>query len=266
MSESAAPTSPAHAPADEHEQMLTHFLEFEKNFHRDYFPLWLGTLIGPGILTAVLLAVIYVVAGPAYWWKLVGAAVGSFAIAGRFTILASESLHLPPEHLFWMVTYQDVMVALFFAFHVGFMYRLPKIGPKIAELSVDSEFILSHQPWMKRFTFMGLLAFIAFPLAATGSVGGAIFGRLLGLSRWAIFWGSTIGAVIGNVAMLLLAEVVNDYLPENSWLVKYGGIPIIILIILLLERRYSAMKQAYLAQKQSASAAGPTAPESPNAK
>jgi len=162
-----------------------------------------------------------------------------------------------------MVTYQDVMVALFFAFHVGFMYRLPWIGPKIAELSVDSEFILSHQPWMKRFTFMGLLAFIAFPLAATGSVGGAIFGRLLGLSRWAIFWGSSIGAVIGNVAMLFLAEAVNDYLPADSSLVTYGGIPIILLIIFLLERRYRGMKKSYLAQKQAAAvveSAGPTAP------
>ena len=251
MSETAASTSSAHAPADEHEQMLAHFLEFEKNFHRDYFPLWLGTLIGPGILSAVLLGVIYVVEGPAYWWKFAGAAASSFVFLGRFTIITPFP-GLTPEELFLMVTYQDVMVALFFAFHVGFMYRLPKIGPKIAELSVDSEFILSHQPWMKRFTFMGLLAFIAFPLAATGSVGGAIFGRLLGLSRWAIFWGSSIGAVIGNVAMLFLAEAVNDYLPADSPLVKFGGIPIIILIILLLERRYSAMKKSYLAQKRDA--------------
>ena len=260
MSEKAASTLFVHAPADEHEQMLAHFLEFEKNFHRDYFPLWLGTLIGPGLLSIVLLGAIYVIAGPAYWGKFVGAAAFSFAIGGRFTIITPFP-GLTAEQLFWMVTYQDVMVALFFAFHVGFMYRLPKIGPKIAELSVDSEFILSHQPWMKRFTFMGLLAFIAFPLAATGSVGGAIFGRLLGLSRWAIFWGSSIGAVIGNVAMLFLAEAVNDYLPADSSMVKYGGIPIILLIIFLLERRYSGMKKTYLAQKQSAAvveSAGPT--------
>ena len=90
-----------------------------------------------------------------------------------------------------------------------------------------------------------------------------IFGRLLGLSRWAIFWGSSIGAVIGNVAMLFLAEAVNDYLPADSSMVKYGGIPIILLIIFLLERRYRGMKKTYLAQKQSAAvveSAGPTAP------
>jgi uncharacterized membrane protein len=106
---------------------------------------------------------------------------------------------------------------------------------------------------MKRATFLGLLAFIAFPLAATGSVGGAIFGRLLGLSRWSIFWGSTIGAVLGNAAMWFLAVVVKDSLPENmqdSPIIKWGGIPIILLIILILERRYSAMKRAFEKQKK----------------
>ena len=172
MSETAAATS----PADEHEQILAHFLEFEKNFHRDCFPLWLGMLIGPGILTAVLLGVIDVVAAMADWWKFAGAAASSFVFLGRFTIITPFS-SLTAEQLFWMVTYQNVMVSLLFAFHVGSCAARQRVGPKIAELSVDSEFILSHQPWMKRFTFMGLLAFIAFPLAATGSVCVANFGR-----------------------------------------------------------------------------------------
>ena len=144
------------------------------------------------------------------------------------------------------------MVALFFAFHVGFIYRLPWLGPKIAELSVDSEFILAQQPWMKRLTFLGLLAFVAFPLGATGSVGGAIFGRLLGLSRWAIFWGSAIGAVIGNTVMLFLNQTIVKMFPklQDDPIMRWGGIPIVLLIILLMERRYRSMKQSYLAQKR----------------
>jgi uncharacterized membrane protein len=243
--------------------MLASFLEFEKNFYRNYFPLWLGTLVGPGVLTFFVLSAVYQVAGREYFLKLSGAALYSFAFAGRFTIITPLQ-GLSPTELFWMVTYQDVMVALFFAFHVGFMYRLPWVGPKIAELSADSEFILAHQPWMKRLTFLGLLSFIAFPLAATGSVGGAIFGRLLGLSRWAIFWGSAIGAVIGNAAMLFLARTIDTYLPENSPIVTYGGIAVIIGVVVLLERRYTSMKRAYHAQKQINQTAALAAP--PNAK
>jgi uncharacterized membrane protein len=261
MSDPTPQPSTASVTAEEHEQMLASFLEFEKNFYRNYFPLWLGTLIGPGILTAIILGVLYVVHinDPAYFWKIANAAFWSFVLFGRFTIVASSSLGLPPVHLFWMVTYQDIMVALFFAFHVGYMYRLPWVGPKIAELSVDSEFILSHQPWMKRLTFLGLLVFIAFPLAATGSVGGAIFGRLLGLSRWAIFWGSAIGAVIGNAMMLFLAKSVEKMFPQlqDDPVMKWGGLPIILLLILILERRYRSMKKAFVAQKQADAAPRP---------
>ena len=246
----------------EHERLLESFLKFEKEFHKNYFPLWLGTLIGPLVVTLILFAIIDVVAGPKYCGELLFATGCSFAFLGRFSIITPFP-GLTPTDLFWMVTIQDVLVALFFAFHVGFMFRVPWIGPKIASLSSDSEFILAHQPWMKRATFLGLLAFIAFPLAATGSVGGAIFGRLLGLSRWSIFWGSTIGAVLGNAAMWFLAVVVKDSLPENmqdSPIIKWGGIPIILLIILILERRYSAMKRAFEEQKKQMSESNPSLP------
>lgn len=251
--------------ADEHERLLESFLKFEKNFHKNYFPLWLGTLIGPPLLTLILIGMIYVVAGPKFCGQLLFAAGCSFGFLGRFSIITPFA-GLTPSDLFWMVTYQDVMVALFFAFHVGLMFRVPWIGPKIAALSSDSEFILSHQPWMKRATFLGLLAFIGFPLAATGSVGGAIFGRLLGLSRWAIFWGSSIGAVIGNGAMWALAVLVKDQLPENmqdSVFVKYGGIVFIVLIVLVLERRYSAMKRAFEDQKNRPSDVSQSPPQTP---
>lgn len=263
----ASPAEPSAAPAADaaaREQIFHHFQEFERNFHRDHFSLWIGTLIGPWIVTAVLGVVVYVVCGPEFTRSLLAAGAIAFIFAGRFIILmegVGDWGHmLTPEHMFWLVTYQDVMVALFMAFHVGFLFRLPKIGPKIAELIVDGELILSVQPWMRRLTFAGLVAFIAFPLAATGSVGGAIFGRLLGLSRWATFWGSVIGAVIGNGAMWYLSKKVNDYLPSDSWTVKWGGLLIIVGIIVFLERRYSAMKREFLKGRGAADVPPPTAP------
>lgn len=239
---------PSIPSAEEHDQLLDSFLEFEKSFHKDFFLLWLGTLVGPGIVTFVVFSVIYTAYGSHFFWQLMAAACASFAFLGRFSIITPFP-GMTPTSLFWMVCIQDVLVAFFLAFHVGFMFRLPWIGPKIAALSSDSEFILAHQPWMKRMTFFGLIAFIAFPLAATGSIGGAIIGRLLGLSRWAIFLGSTIGAVAGNAAMLFLAEAAAEFLPPDSVLVKWGGLPIILLSVFILERRYSAMKKAFQGQK-----------------
>lgn len=226
------------------EELQRSFLQFEDHFRQRYFLLWLATLIGPWLVTFALIGLGFATLGSTHMVKLVSAAGSAFVALGRFVITQPKVFDVPAWELAVMVTYEDVMVALFFAFHVGFMYRIPWIGPKIAALSVDGEVILRLQPWMRRFTFLGLVAFIAFPLAATGSVGGAIFGRLLGLSRWATFWGSSIGAVLGNAAMYYFTQTMLDIFPENSPITKYGGLVIILLIIVVLERRYAYLKKS----------------------
>lgn len=246
MADSTPPNVVA-SPVD-HQFDLESFLSAEKSLYRTNFLLWLATLVGPVILTFAGFIIISVYAGPAYSALLANAAFWSFVMLGRFTIMASESLGVPAAHLFWMVTYQDIMVGLFCAFHIGFIYRLPWIGNKVAALSADSEFILVQQPWMKRLTFLGLVAFIAFPLGATGSVGGAIFGRLLGLSRWSILWGSTIGAVIGNSSMFLLHQTIIKLFPKlhDDPTLKWSGLAVVFVIIVVLERRYRSLKKTYL--------------------
>jgi hypothetical protein len=133
-----------------------------------------------------------------------------------------------------------------FAFHLGFLYRLPYIGPRLEALGQDSEFILHANRWMRRVTYLGLIAFVAFPLAATGSVGGAIFGRLLGMSRAATFSGVVLGSLVGCGAMYFGATLINAHLDrDNPWLLV-GGIVVIAALILLLNRRYRHLKQRFL--------------------
>lgn len=256
--------------AAKREEMIASLEHFEQRFRREQFGLWLATLIGPWLATVVYLGIYYLLTDGKRTWALMIAAVIAFVAAGRFIIPLQETMpdlgkwskyfgaedlsKLSPEEMFWWVSFQDVIVALFLSVHIGFMFRLPWIGHKIAELTVDGELILSHHPWMKRFTFLGLLAFIAFPLAATGSAGGAVFGRLLGLNRAAIFWGSAIGGVLGNAAMYFLSAGMNEYLPQDSPIVKWGGVLIIILIIFFLERRYAAMKREFIKSRDTANA------------
>lgn len=255
-----ADTPPVERASRNREEMIASLEHFETRFRKEQFGLWLASLVGPWIATALYLGLYFVVAGAEHTWALMVAAALAFGAAGRFIIplqqtipnLGEWSRLLTPEEMFWWVTFQDVMVALFLSVHIGFMFRIPYIGHKIAELTVDGELILSKQPWMRRFTFLGLLAFIAFPLAATGSAGGAIFGRLLGLSRSAIFWGSAIGGVIGNAAMYYLSKSVLTYLPQDSPFVQWGGVLTIVLIIIFLERRYAKMKREFLSKQKDA--------------
>lgn len=262
----AAP-DPIDTVAAEREAMIAALEQYEHRFRKEKFGLWLLTLIGPWIATLLYLGIYYVLTDAKHAWALIIAAALAFGAAGRFIIPLQQTIPdlgdwcqlLTSEEMFWWVSFQDVMVALFLSVHIGFMFRIPFIGHKIAELTVDGELILSHHPWMRRFTFLGLLAFIAFPLAATGSAGGAIFGRLLGLSRRAIFWGSAIGGVIGNAAIYYLSKGVLKYLPQDSPLVQWGGVITIVLIMVFLERRYASLKREFLQKKsETASSSEPT--------
>lgn len=214
--------------------------------------LWTLTLFGPFVVTAVLLVVIWLVAGPAYAKKLIFMAVMALCLFGRFIILggsdpgvAEITGSISSLELFLMVFYLDMAVATVLAFHLGFLFKLPLIGPKLQTLIVDGRFILSRQPWIRRATFLGLVMFVTFPLAATGSVGGSIFGRLLGLSRVATLVGILLGSLIGNGVMLAASDFIGAHLNKGHPLVKYGGFAVILAVVLLLESRYRRMRQQF---------------------
>ena len=127
----------------------------------------------------------------------------AFFVLGRFIILMGFegdvadkfNVAMKPGELFAMVTYMDFMTALFVTFHMGFLFRMPYVGPKVATLVWDGKFIMDAQPWVKRMAFLGLVLFVIFPTSTTGSIGGSIFGRLLGLSRFLTVTGVLLGSI-----------------------------------------------------------------------
>lgn len=262
MSVSTRPSSPPSGvskPASRlsrlREEILRGFEEFETSFRERYPAVWLATLVGPFILTATILILFGLFSGWGHAGKLVTTAVLTFFGAGRFIILAggdpspdAATRFFSSEFLFAMVTYMDLMVAILLSFHVGFMFKVPVIGPKVSELVADGRFILQRNPWMRRMTFVGLIAFVTFPLAATGSVGGSIFGRLLGMSRLQTFAGIAMGSLIGNGFMYFGSELIRRYLDRDNPLTAVGGLVVIVALIVLLERRYRKMKHATLAE------------------
>jgi len=232
--------------------------DVERNlaFRREHPFAWWFTLVGPVPVTMVVLALLWYERGADFVWQLLGTALATFFLFGRFVILGGTdpgmeeiSSFLTSGELFAMVVYMDVSVACVLAFHLGFLYRVPFIGPRVEALGQDSEFILHSNRWMRRATFLGLVAFVAFPLAATGSVGGAIFGRLLGMGRAATFSGVVLGSLVGCGAMYFGAALINAHLDrDNPWLLV-GGIVVIAALILFLNHRYRQLKQRFLDER-----------------
>lgn len=226
----------------------------EAQFRKSHPWVWSLTLFGPMVLSTFVIGVIYLLAGWEFALKVLTSLALTLFFFGRFIILAGSDGTLKDtdgalatEHLFTLVCYLDVMTALVLAFHIGFLFRLPFIGPRASALITDGHFILDAQPWMRRATFVGLIVFVAFPLAATGSVGGSIFGRLLGMTRIATFAGIVTGALLGNTMMFYFSDLLGKYLDKNNLYLKIGGVAVITLLIWVLERRYQHLKTKYAA-------------------
>lgn len=223
---------------------------FEKQLREQSPIIWWMTLFGPFVFTILLLVGVFIFNGSAFTYKLLGTVFATFFFFGRFVILGGSepgmdeiSSFFSPEFLFAMVVYMDAMVATVFIFHVGFLFKIPWIGPRLSAIAEDGQFILSKNQWMRSAAFIALVAFVAFPLAATGSVGGAILSRILGMGKLRAFLAIILGSIAGCSMMYFGAQVINHYFSKENPFVAYGGIAIIVAIIIGLNLWYRGLKK-----------------------
>lgn len=223
--------------------------EYERNLKKELPLAWAATLYGPLVISLLLLAAFYAVQGPGFTSKLLGTILATFFFFGRFVILGGTDPEMAelrkffsPEFLFGMVVYMDMMVAMMFIFHAAFLFKIPWLGPRLQDLAKDGHFILKQHPWIRRAAFLGLVAFVAFPLAATGSVGGAILSRILGMGRIRAFGAIVAGSVIGCGIMYSGSQLINRFLARDSHWATIGGIAVIATIIVLLNVWYRRLK------------------------
>lgn len=222
---------------------------FEQRLRKDFPLIWAATLFGPLILSVLVLVVLYFTHGAVYAYKLLGTVLATFFFFGRFVILGGSEPELAeiqqffsPEFLFGMVVYMDAMVATIFVFHAGFLFKIPWLGSRLSDLANDGHFILEMHPWIRRAAFFGLIAFVAFPLAATGSVGGAILSRILGMNKIRAYFAIIAGSFVGCGIMYFGSQIINTYLPRDNPFVTIGGIGIVAIIIVLLNIWYGRLK------------------------
>ena len=241
---------------DDPQDMLPAEINQDAKFRREHPIMWWTTLVGPCFLSLLILVMVWQSSGSAFVWRLLTTAVATLFFFGKFVILGGtegghESIHsfLTTEQLFVMVLYMDLVTACVLTFHLGFAFKLAVIGPKLEAVVQDGQFIMQSNPWMKRVTFVGLVVFVMFPLAATGSVGASIFGRLLGMSRLLTLVGILLGSILGCSAAYFGAEFINQHFDRNNPWNLIGGIALLVSIILILSYRYRQLKSRYLASQ-----------------
>ena len=241
-------------PESLRKELVRSFANFESSFRKRFPLIWTLTLVMPVLLTALILTVLGLVYGWEFPQKVIYHAFMAFFVLGRFiSLMGFEgdvadkfNVAMKPGELFAMVTYMDFMTALFVTFHMGFLFRMPYVGPKVATLVWDGKFIMDAQPWVKRMAFLGLVLFVMFPTSTTGSIGGSIFGRLLGLSRFLTVTGVLMGSIMGNALMYAFSKQINQYIGVENYGLKIAGVVLIIILLVMLELRYRHVKNKYL--------------------
>ena len=224
-------------PTPSSKQIAAAEQEFCDAFRRDYPFFWLATLLVPPLTGVGICIFVGFSEGGVALQKLLLTAVAAFFFLGKFVILHSE-----PLKLFALVVYMDVMTGMLLVFHAGFLFRIPYLGSRLLSVARDSQQMLSGHPWIRRATFVGITLFVMFPLAATGAVGAAIFGRLLGMSRLSTFLAICLGSVLGCGLMFCGSVLIDKFVGRENPLLTLGGVAVIVALILLLNYRYRKMK------------------------
>jgi uncharacterized membrane protein len=195
-------------------------------------PIWTSTAI---------LAAAIVWGGAALVRKLIVATVASF-VAGRLIILggdsAGHSTGFSSFQLALLVLYLDVMWAVVLTWHAGALFHVPWLGNRLKSAVQEGSSLVGQHRWMRNATFAAVLCFVMLPISSTGSIGGSLLGRLLGLSKRATLTLVLTGSVLGCTAMYAGAEMLEQYIDNSHSAVRYGGIAVLVFLFFVLGRRY----------------------------
>ncbi len=202
----------------------------------------LAAVILPLALSILILTLCFFFVGDEAAIELFGLSILTATVLGKFAVLRGlneSGLFDSPYRVALLIIYLDLMIGTIAVFNIRVLYLLPKFGNKIKGLQSTGVEILERNPWMRKATFAGVVAFVMFPLSGTGAIGGSLFGRLLGMSRVVTLLGIGLGSVLGSFGMAALAAAFGTQLAwlQSSGILGYGGIVFVGLAIYWLYRR-----------------------------
>lgn len=227
---------------DDDSQMFMNALEHESDdLWQQHRVLALLTLTVPiwFSLLALLGAVVW---GGAELARRLVMVVAASVVAGRLIILSGHNGDLPAGfsalELAVLVFCMDVIWAVVLTWHAGALFKLPWMGPRLKASVQEGTLLVRHHRWMRNLTVAAVLMFVMLPVSSTGSIGGSLLGRLLGLRKITTLMVVIIGSILGGGLMYLGAEALQPFFAESHPSIRYGGIAALALFLFVLSKRY----------------------------
>jgi uncharacterized membrane protein len=136
--------------------------------------------------------------------------------AGKESIIPIAILMGYPWWLVTLVIFLlDVAVSLFVVWNFDLALKIPLVGRLLESGMTAGRNYTDTRPWLRRFSTIGLVLFVFFPLQGTGAMNGAILGRLLGLDMYRVFSCVCIGSLASSLIIALGADVLLDVYRQN---------------------------------------------------
>jgi uncharacterized membrane protein len=215
-------------------------------------PVSLAALILPLVTTIAIVLLIFLVVGHDAAAEVLVKSVAIATFAGKFAVLLDtpDGFLKTPYHMAVMITYMDLLFGFICVFNVGVLFRIRGFGKKLQDLQGFCRLMLRRNPWMRKATFVGTVAFVMFPLSGTGAIGGSLFSQILGMSRIRALFAILCGAVIGSFGLAYLADTVLPEDVQDSWLFKLGGLLFILIIVWILTKLYKRIDPEAIKDEQ----------------
>lgn len=199
-------------------------------------------LLGPLVITALVVGLIYLIAGERNMYEVIGAGGASLFGAGTTVVFGKAvignelvQLELTTWHLAFIVMFVNGVSAWWYTYNLPLLQHVPKIGPYMKRARANAVLTLKHRPWIRRWAVVGVGAFVITPLPGSGALGGALMGRIIGISKRATFISVAIAGVVVSAAYAMLARQLEDLLDRlQEYVPPWARIAIAVLIALFM--------------------------------
>ncbi len=178
-----------------------------------------GYLFGPLIVTAVIVGLIYLIYNQSVLNEVLVAGAVSLLGAGTTVVFGEAALgeqvydlNLNTWHLAYVVMYVNAASTFFYTYNLDLLQKVPKIGPYMRRARMNSVAMLRQRPWIRRWAVVGIGLFVVTPLPGSGALGGALMGRIIGVSKKATFISVSIAGVVVSSAYAMLANELKEAL------------------------------------------------------
>lgn len=147
-------------------------------------------VLGPLGVTLLAWALMWALGGSTLANESLVAAGLFLTIVGATVILGPSVVgqdygfaHLTTWQLVGVTAFMTVVTAFFWTYNLDLLERIPRMGPILRRSRMRMAAGLAEHPWIRRLAVFGVGFFVLLPLPGSGTLGGSLVARIVGLRR-----------------------------------------------------------------------------------